>query len=81
MPKAVAVNGHQWEIHVDGVICADELDDLSGLDVSVQPATTVLSGRLQDAAALHGILNRLQSLGLHLVEVRQLPDPGAPEPG
>jgi hypothetical protein len=33
---------------------------------------TVLYGPVQDQAALYGLLNRIQSLGLELVEIRQL---------
>ena len=72
------MNDHQWEIHVAGLLPEGVLAELEGLEVAVQPATTVLSGRLEDAAALHGVLDRVQSLGLRLVEVRQLPEP--PEP-
>jgi hypothetical protein len=32
----------------------------------------VLHGPVQDQAALHGLLDRIQSLGLELVEIRQL---------
>ncbi len=66
---------HLWEIHVCGVLPDSVLAELDGLDATVEPATTVLSGRLQDEAALHGVLDRLQSLGLHLVEVRRRPEP------
>jgi hypothetical protein len=34
---------------------------------------TVLHGPIRDQAELHGLLNRLQSLGLELLEVRRLP--------
>lgn len=72
---------HLWEIHVAGVLPEDVLDEeLTGLDVAVQPTTTVLTGRLQDEAALRGVLDRMQSFGLRLVEVRQLPQPPAPRP-
>ena len=36
------------------------------------PVETVLTGVLADQSALYGVLNRLQSLGLELVEVRRL---------
>jgi hypothetical protein len=61
-----------FEIHVRGALPADVLEELQGLTASVVPAETVLSGVVPDQAALYGILNRLQSLGLELVEVRRL---------
>jgi hypothetical protein len=50
----------------------------------VQPVETVLYGPVQDQAALYRLLDRIQSLGLELVEIRQLPAsadevPAAPE--
>jgi hypothetical protein len=33
----------------------------------------VLHGPVQDQSSLHGLLNRIQSLGLELVGFRQLP--------
>jgi hypothetical protein len=37
---------------------------------------TILHGPVRDQAELHGLLRRLQSLGLELVEVRRLPESG-----
>ena len=37
------------------------------------PAETVLHGPVTDQAGLHGLLDRIQSLGLELIEVRRLP--------
>ncbi|TSA79785.1 hypothetical protein FNU79_17540 [Deinococcus detaillensis] len=39
-----------------------------------QPVT-VLSGSLTDQAALHGVLNMLQALGVVLLEVTQVEEP------
>ena len=64
----------QWEIHVSGVVPESVLAELDGLEATVEPATTVLYGCLPDEAALYGVLDRVQSLGLRLVEVRRLPE-------
>lgn len=45
----------------------------------MQPAETVLHGEIVDQAALHGILDRVQALGLELIEVRRLPEPAGEE--
>ena len=53
----------------------------AGMRSEVLPVETVLYGDVVDRAALHGLLDRVQSLGLELVEVRRLPAPGqASEP-
>ena len=44
-----------------------------GLTSTGQPVATVLYGPVQDQAALYGLLDRIQSLGLELVGIRQLP--------
>jgi hypothetical protein len=40
-----------------------------GLDISVGPGTTTLRAEMIDQAALHGVINRLQELGLELLTV------------
>jgi hypothetical protein len=51
---------------------------------TVEPVETVLYGPVPDQSALHGLLDRIESLGLELVEIRQLPtspdDPQPPSP-
>ena len=47
-------------------------DHASAFSVEVVPIRTVMRGPVADQAALHGIINRLQSLGLDLIEVRRI---------
>lgn len=56
---------------------ANEFEQLA-LVARVAPVETVLTGPVEDQAALHGLLRRIESLGLELVEVRRVaPDMGA----
>jgi hypothetical protein len=41
------------------------------LTADVEPVATVLYGPVEDQAALHGLLRRLEALGVELVEVRR----------
>jgi hypothetical protein len=68
------VEVRNFEIRIKGQVSEAVLASFEGLHGSVQPVETVLSGPVQDQAALHGLLDRIQALGLELVEVRQLPD-------
>ena len=61
-----------YEIRVEGVVPSDVLAEIDGVRVAIQPLGTILRGTVVDQAALHGVINRLQGLGLELVEVRRL---------
>jgi hypothetical protein len=50
-----------------------EFEELS-LGASIEPVETVLAGPVEDQAALHGLIRRIEALGLELVEIRRLPD-------
>lgn len=63
-----------FEIHLRGQVPPEVLEEFTGLTTTVVPTETVLSGVLPDQSALYGVLNRLQALGLDLVEVRRLTD-------
>jgi len=41
------------------------------------PVETLLQGPVEDQAALHGLLRRIESLGLELLELRRLPTPSS----
>ena len=69
----MALAGGDYEIRIKGRLSDSLLAAFEGLTTTVQPAETVLYGPVQDQAALYGLLDRIQSLGLELVEIRQLP--------
>jgi hypothetical protein len=68
----------RYEIRIRGSVTPDDLAELGLGDAGTEPVSTVLRGEVPDQAALHGILDRLQSLGLEVVEVRRLPEAAAP---
>jgi len=63
-----------YEITFKGEAGARLRAAFEGLDISPQHGVTVLKGEIPDQAALHGIINRLDSLGLELVDVRIVVD-------
>ena len=62
-----------YEVSVRGVVPEDLLNELRSALVQIQ-ARTVLRGRVRDQAELQGVLRRLHSLGLELLEVRRVAD-------
>jgi hypothetical protein len=72
----VSVARHRYEIRVRGRLTptvAAEFEQLR-LATSIAPVDTVLEGMVDDGPALHGLLRRIEALGLELVEVRRLVD-------
>ena len=63
-----------YEIRVRGRLSDLLVAAFEGMEASVEPVETVLHGPVQDQAALYGLLDRIQALGLELVEVRRLPN-------
>jgi hypothetical protein len=72
---APGCSGWLYAISVRGRVGASLLAAFGSMQVSTVPGHTVLRGRLEDQAALYGMLDRIQSLGLELEEVRRLPVP------
>lgn len=73
-PVRVVV-GIDFEIRVAGEVPAQVLADLTDAHFVRRGVETVLHGPVQDQAALIGIINRLQLLGVELREVRQVASP------
>ena len=67
---------HRYEIRLRGRLTptmASEFEQLE-LNTTTAPVDTLLEGTVDDGAALHGLLRRIEALGLELVEVRRMAD-------
>jgi hypothetical protein len=62
----------RYEIRVAGVLPPEALLDFEHLTASVAPVETVLQGEIIDLAALQGLLARLETFGVQVLEVRRL---------
>lgn len=61
----------RYEIHIGGVLSERLLSAFPELHARRLGGVTVLVGDLPDQAALHGVLSRIESLGLELLEVHR----------
>ena len=59
-----------YELRVRGPVPADVLLELGAEDLGEEPPLTILRTEPTDQPGLHGMLQRLRSLGLDLLEVR-----------
>jgi hypothetical protein len=67
-----------YEIRVAGVLPPEALLDFERLSASVEPVETVLHGPLVDQAALHGLLARLEIMGVQVLEIRRVREQDVP---
>jgi hypothetical protein len=71
----------QYVVRVGGALSDDLLTAFPLLAASVQPVTTVLQGDLPDQVALTSVLDRLDELGVEILEVTKVPArPELPQP-
>jgi hypothetical protein len=61
----------RYEIRVKGRVTDALLPHFEGMAVHVEPVESTLYGKVEDQAALHGLLERIEALGLELIEVRR----------
>jgi hypothetical protein len=71
MPRRVTETS--YEIRIKGRVSRALLASFEGMDSDLEPVETVLHGPIKDQAELHEVIERIQALGLELVEVRRLP--------
>src|SRR5947208_10721236 len=62
-----------YEFRVRGKVSEALLQTFQPLESDIAHVHTLLHGPVRDQAELHGLLDRLQALGLELLEVRRLP--------
>jgi len=78
-----------YEIRIRGVMSDRLLGAFPEMRARMRDHETVLTGPLPDQSALHGVLGRIEALGLELLEVRRpqsrtgaarqsVPESGAP---
>jgi hypothetical protein len=59
----------QYTIIIKGQLEANWKEWFDGMDFFYEGENTILSGFVQDEAALHGILNKIRDLNLKLISV------------
>ena len=72
------VESARYEFRIRGRLGERLLSSFGGFDAEVIPPETILRGSIEDQAALHGVLQQIEALGLELVEVRQVGSQRAP---
>ena len=61
----------RYEIRIVGELDTQSAGAFAGFDIASYGGVTVLNAEL-DQAGLHGLLERIRSLGLELLDVRQI---------
>ena len=73
------MSGAEFEIVVQGRVGSTLLPSLDDLEVRAEGSdSTCLRGWMPDQAAVHGVLRRLDELGVEVLSLRRLPDDPAP---
>jgi hypothetical protein len=62
-----------YEFRIRGRLSEALLERFDTLEPGRARVETVLHGPIRDQAELHGVLERVRTLGLELIEVRRLP--------
>lgn len=72
----------RYELRVRGRVGPTILASFEGWESHAEPGSTALRGPVRDQSELHGLIDRVQDLGLELIDVRRLAEPGddAPPP-
>jgi hypothetical protein len=75
-PQDNRTNGAEFELRIRGELSAEGAKWFDGMDVrldeTVEPAQTIITGYVQDQAALQGLIRRIAALGLALISVNRM---------
>ncbi len=61
-----------YEIRIKGRVGDSVIASFDDMTAVVHPPETVLTGAVSDQAQLHGLLQRIEMLGLELIEIRRV---------
>jgi hypothetical protein len=64
-------DGTRYEIRIRGLLSERLLSAFPEMRARGRDGETVLTGELPDQSALHGVLGRIEALGVELLEVRR----------
>jgi hypothetical protein len=73
------MGGVRYRLVVDGELSARYATAFEGMELEPHEGVTAIRGTITDQAHLHGVLDRIASLGLTLVSVA--PEDGEERPG
>ena len=69
---STTVTASDYEFRIKGRLSDTLCGEFDEFTAALQPAETVMRGQVRDQSELHGMLDRIQSLGLELIEVRRV---------
>jgi hypothetical protein len=69
-----SMSSTRYEIRITGRLSPDIREHFEDFELTEAPIETVMLAEVVDESHLHGVLARLQSLGLQLLSLRSLPD-------
>jgi hypothetical protein len=72
MRHRLLVLADRYEFRIKGRVGETVAASFDQFDTEIEPAITVMRGPVRDQAELHALLERIQGLGLELVEIRQV---------
>jgi len=68
------LNAKNYQFRVRGQLDRGRSSWFEGLTITFANGDTLLTGNVQDLAALYGILDKMRDLGLELVSVELMPE-------
>ena len=63
------MGGVRYRLVVDGELSASYSTAFEGMEVEAREGVTVIRGTIADQAHLHGVLDKIEGLGIKLVSV------------
>jgi hypothetical protein len=75
------VSARRYEFRVAGLVSERSRGAFPEMTVVDAPPETIICGEVRDESHLHGVLALIQSLGLHVVSLHEVPSADPPGRG